>query len=70
MSGPFGLVGIHALKHVEMERKVGLEPSKFMLNMEETIVMVKIKKIGSVQLSHVVSLLKSLDVCTRLHIVI
>ena len=70
MNGPFGLVGNHAQRHVGMERKAGPGTSKFDLTMEETIVMVKIKKTGSVQLSHVVSLLKSLDVCTRLHIVI
>ena len=55
MNGPFGLVGIHAQRHVGMERKAGPGPSKSLLNMEETVVRKIKKKSRSVQLSHVVS---------------
>ena len=58
MNGPFGQVGMHAQRHVGMERKAGPGPSKFMLNMKETIARVKIKTLEIVQMSHVVSLVK------------
>ena len=63
MNGPFGLVGVHAQRHVGMERKARPGPSKSLLNMEETVVRIKIKKKSrSVQLSLAVSLYKSIRV--------